>query len=77
MAFAEEVKAKAFARSGGRCECIRLSHGHQGRCAVALTSTEAEYHHVHADARGGSDGLANCEVLCKPCHKATPSYGRH
>jgi 5-methylcytosine-specific restriction endonuclease McrA len=74
--FSETVKAQAYRRSGGRCECIRKGHGHTGRCATRLTQTSGEYHHVTAVAKGGSDGLSNCEYLCKPCHRQTPSYGR-
>lgn len=78
MAFSEDVKVKAFKRSGGRCECRRKSHRHLlGRCMSPLLSrASAEFHHITAQAQGGSDGLSNCEVLCKSCHRQTASYGR-
>lgn len=78
MAFSDTVKAQAFKRSGGRCECRRKSHKHiLGRClAVLLTRSAGEFHHVTAASQGGSDGLSNCEVLCRSCHKNTTSYGR-
>lgn len=76
MPFSADTKAKAFRRSGGRCECARKGHGHAGRCTTKLTSTSGEYHHITAVSRGGSDGLSNCEYLCKSCHSKTDSYGR-
>ncbi len=30
---------------------------------------------VHHKSRYGGNGLDNAEVLCQPCHEATPSYG--
>lgn len=30
---------------------------------------------VHHKDRGGGNDLSNAEVLCQPCHEATPSYG--
>jgi hypothetical protein len=77
MAFSDAVKTQAFARSRGRCECTRKAHPHTTRCNKSLTRATAQFHHVYAEGLGGSDGLANCEVLCLTCHKATPSYGRH
>jgi 5-methylcytosine-specific restriction endonuclease McrA len=77
VAFPQEVKDKAFARSGGQCECVRQGHGHPRRCPKVLTRATAQFHHRHAEALGGSDALSNCEVLCLACHQATPSYGRH
>lgn len=79
MAFSESVKDQAaFRRSGGRCECKRRHHSHGvSRCSRTVTRPSAEFHHVTAESVGGSNGLSNCEVLCLPCHKGTPSYGRH
>ena len=77
MPFSESVKSQAFARARGWCECKRQGHGHIGRCATTVTRATAQFHHVHAQALGGHDGLSNCEVLCRPCHVATPSYGKH
>jgi 5-methylcytosine-specific restriction endonuclease McrA len=77
MAFPDSVKAAAYRRSGGLCECKRTGHGHTGRCAKRLTPTSGEYHHVTSVAAGGSDTLVNCEYLCTSCHAKTRSYGRH
>ena len=82
MAFPADVKEKALKSAGGRCECRRSTgpeHAkHAGkRCSKAITMSTAEFHHKTSQKAGGSDGLANCEVLCKECHKGTKSYGAH
>lgn len=77
MAFTEQVKDQAFRRAGGRCECRRKEHSHlTGHCWSLMSRSAAQFHHVHAFARGGTDALSNCEVLCRSCHKKTDSYGR-
>ncbi len=30
---------------------------------------------VHHKRRDGGNDLSNAEVLCNPCHEATPTYG--
>lgn len=30
---------------------------------------------VHHRRRDGGDGIDNAEVLCRPCHQATTTYG--
>jgi 5-methylcytosine-specific restriction endonuclease McrA len=79
MSFSEAVKANAFSRANSRCECHRKEHNHLfGRCgSLLVTRRMAQFHHKHAVARGGSDTLSNCEVLCRTCHEKTDSYGRH
>lgn len=72
MAFSQLTKEQALRRAGGRCECTRLAHPHIGRCS---SRGPFEYHHKTSVFVGGSDSLSNCEVLCKPCHQATGSYG--
>jgi 5-methylcytosine-specific restriction endonuclease McrA len=74
MAFSEEVKAQAYRRAGGKCECRRATCGHAGRCNKDL-SRGWEAHHILSVAAGGTDGLSNCEALCIPCHENTKSYG--
>lgn len=74
--FSDTTKTAALKRSGGRCECKRKFHGHTGRCSARVTRATAHFHHVTAKLVGGGDGLANCEVLCVPCHRKTASYGR-
>ena len=88
MAFSDLTVRQAWARSGGRFECERASHGHgySGRCTQRLmwnqrgndySSYGWEAHHKTAVSSGGSDTLSNCEILCMSCHKKTGSYGRH
>lgn len=83
MAFSEEVKDQAFARSGGRCEC-QLQHDglhaphHGGRCPNTFTrhGGQWEAHHRVSVSAGGADTLSNCLVLCISCHQLTRTYGR-
>ena len=76
--FPESVVEQAWTRSGGKCECARVTHGHSGRCNKTLLRSFQgdrdsaygwEAHHISGS---GGDTLSNCEVLCwNPCHKAT------
>jgi HNH endonuclease len=68
MAFSEATKIDALKRAGNRCQCVRTSHAHKGRCKTTLTKARAEFHHKTAVASGGRDTLSNCEVLCHTCH---------
>lgn len=76
MAFPQSVVDAAWARSGGYCECTRVSHGHGKKCGKQLVLGNRgregrgkwEAHHRTA---GGPDTLSNCEILCWDCHKAT------
>ena len=74
MAFPESVKNRAFARSGGRCECKRRhlrddsdAPHRDGRCTKTL-KRRGEWHanHIKSD---GPPVFSNCEVLCVPCYK--------
>lgn len=79
--FPDDVVEAAWARSGGRCECGRTSHGHGQRCKKELYKSSRgleslmgwEPHHINSN---GEPVLSNCEILCQDCHKATRSYGR-
>ncbi len=77
MPFPKAVKEAAFTRSGGRCECDRTSHGGhpKGRCQTKISTLSVDYHHVRSRKVGGPDTLANCEALCRKCHRLTKSYG--
>ena len=75
MAFPEYVIDWAWKRSGGMCECARISCGHTGRCAKYLTTGNWNAHHKTAVASGGDDTLSNCEILCIPCHHNTETFG--
>jgi 5-methylcytosine-specific restriction endonuclease McrA len=67
MAFSETTKQSALRRAGNKCQ----------RCKTPLTMATAQFHHKLSVEAGGSDGDANCEVLCRTCHKNTRSYGQH
>jgi 5-methylcytosine-specific restriction endonuclease McrA len=77
MAFPKSVKDAAFKRSGGYCECKRPSHPDhpKGRCRTAISSLSVDYHHIRSQKAGGPDTLANCEALCRKCHRLTKSFG--
>lgn len=85
MAFSEIVVEAAWHRSGGRCECRNGRCGHfVWGCNKPLDRNARgddfsaggwEAHHVVPLKEGGKDTLSNCQILCIPCHKATPSYG--
>lgn len=76
MTFPGSVIDQAWIQSGGRCECTRRAHGHQGRCNCELlkaargkeTSLGWEPHHKTAS---GLDTLINCEILCLSCREQT------
>lgn len=55
--FPKRVRVAAFERCGGQCENCR------GRILRRL-----QYDHIVPDAVGGLPTLANCAVLCEPCH---------
>ena len=78
MAFPESVMNRAFARSGGRCECKRRhlrddsdAPHRDGRYAKTLTRHGKWHaHHIKSDR---PPVFSNCEVLCVACHKLTRS----
>lgn len=63
--FSKPVKAAAFLRSAGHCEC---------GCGLKIQGTP-EYHHRLACALGGTNELENCQVLAPKCHKLI-THGR-
>ena len=81
MAFPLSVVQAAWDRSGGRCECPRVTHNHGvSKCNKQLVvgnrgregvgAWEAN-HRVRVES-GGPDTLTNCEILCwNPCHRST------
>jgi len=85
VAFTNETILRAWQRSGGKCECERISHNHNfRRCNKTLIWGNRgkdwmigswEAHHKTAVSVGGSNTLSNCEILCIDCHKTTRSYG--
>ena len=75
MAFPESVKAAAYRRAGGRCECPRSNCHGSGRCTARLGRHQGQFHHRRSLLAGGSDVLANSEHLCVHCHWKTGSHG--
>lgn len=57
MEFPGKVRDLAAQRANGRCE----------KCGGAFK--KPEFDHILPDALGGQPVLANCMVLCSPCHK--------
>ena len=74
MEFSQQIKEQAYKRSGGKCECVRTTHGHSGRCNAKF----AMKWHIHpkSSLRSKEDlSLANSEVLCSPCHESRQLLG--
>lgn len=57
--FSRRTKLEAFQRSGGKCES----------CTARLQTGGIEYDHIQPCTMGGDNGLRNCRVLCKACHR--------
>ncbi len=80
--FPQNIIEAAWNRAGGRCECNVNCHSAHSRCRKVLDPQNNKEgmkwhaHHISSDASSGSDGLANCLVMCVSCHKNTRSYGR-
>lgn len=73
MAFYLITIEQAWITAKGRCECRRLSHGHDNeRCnkQLVLQNKDCEgsgaWSAHHIDPKGG-DILSNCEILCRDC----------
>lgn len=61
--FSKKTKLQAFERSGGKCE----------KCTAKLGPGNTEFHHETECTMGGDNGLRNCVVLCRGCHRAITS----
>jgi 5-methylcytosine-specific restriction protein A len=57
--FSEKVKDQEFARAGGKCRV----------CGIVIGTKAKHYDHILPDALGGKADLANCALLCEPCHR--------
>ena len=75
MAFSDELVRAAWSRSGGRCECHREGHGHEGRCRQTLLwnlrgalSASGGWDAIRRTT-WGTDVLANAEIRCAACQK--------
>lgn len=76
MSFPLSVIDQAFARSDGRCECLREHVGsvevpYNGeRCPETFTRNGGgwEARHVMAESLGGHNSVSNCSILCLTCY---------
>jgi hypothetical protein len=70
----QDLLTSAWARSGGRCECHTISHGHDLRCNRQLVwpnrgrafghgAWDLKFHH------NGGGGPGHIEVMCSECLK--------
>lgn len=68
--FSNPVKRQAYARSGGTCECHRITGVPglvPGGCRQRLAAGNLFYEHVNPDGRGGLPTIENCACLSKTC----------
>ncbi len=59
LEFTRKTKVLAFQRSKGFCE----------ECSARLVPGKFQYDHIKEANDGGDNSLANCKVLCTPCHQ--------
>jgi 5-methylcytosine-specific restriction endonuclease McrA len=57
--FPRKVRAAALLRANDSCEC----------CGAPVKPPKLHYDHILPDALGGEPTLANCQVVCVPCHR--------
>ena len=56
--FSGKVKDQEYKRADGKCR----------KCGVPVQPTRERYDHILPCALGGQATLANCQLLCAPCH---------
>ena len=76
--FSDAIVEQAWTRSGGKCECERVTHGHTGRCNKTLLKSfrgdrDSSYGwEPHSKSGLHLDIASDCQILCwNPCHKST------
>ena len=74
--FSNAVVQEAWVRSAGRCECVRGSHQHSGRCNRPLLwerRSESGPGGWVADSKSGlfQKGVTDCEIICWYCNANT------
>jgi len=60
--FSARIKDQAWTRANGLCE--------NNACGLPIQKGKAHFDHILPDALKGKPTLANCQVLCIPCHIA-------
>jgi hypothetical protein len=69
MEYLTTIKKQVYTRASGKCECLRVTHDHSGRCKAALGSDW--YVHPKTSLSSTEDiSFSNAEALCVSCHKA-------
>ena len=58
--FPASVKRAVRDRANGHCEV----------CSQPLAGRRGHFDHIQPDGLGGEPTLANCQMLCPPCHRA-------
>lgn len=58
--FSKKTRDQAAQRAAGKCQC----------CGLPFGGKPMRFDHILPAALGGEATLANCQVLCEPCHKA-------
>jgi 5-methylcytosine-specific restriction endonuclease McrA len=58
LEFDQRTKDKAWFKAEGKCRS----------CGVKIAPGKEEYDHILPAALGGKATLANCQVMCEPCH---------
>ncbi len=57
--FSTKVRDKAADRAAGKCQ----------KCGLPFAGKKMHFDHILPLALNGESTLANCQVLCEPCHK--------
>jgi len=71
--FSDSVVKQAWARSGGRCECTKTTHGHGRICQKRLLEQyrgddESGYGwEVQSISGVDTDKLDDCQIRCMDC----------
>lgn len=60
LEFSRKTRRAVHDRANGYCE----------ECKAVLKISEGEYDHILPDALGGEPTQANCQLICKVCHRA-------
>ena len=71
------LRAEAFHRSEGICECGRPECLARPMNLRRVTWYDGMLHHVVSRGRGGSDTLGNVQFITRPCHEeihGTPQW---
>lgn len=63
LEFPSKIKDQAAFRAAGHCQICRLPFG----------GKKPEFDHILPASLGGLPILANCAVICQPCHKRKTS----